>query len=416
MKRIVLLVAALFAATMPVASAAGPVDITFLHAMPGPLGQALKQIVDGFNATQQEVRVRAEFAGNYDQLLQKTMAQLAAGQRPDLAQLEVSLVPRLAAGGHLLPLNPLLNMGNWQDFWPVFRRQATLASIGGTVWSIPFNNSDPVLYYNRSMFDEARIVTPPATWDALLEAARGLTQPGRVTGLGLILSDIWILEGTIWSAGGEVLSDDGQHLLLDSPEALRAVDYWARAVREGTARVYPDIQSWQADFAAGRVAMGFGSIVSWRFLQPQIRFPLSVARMPYVSRPAVPVGGANLAIFKDIAPDQRQATWQFVEWLTEPAQQARWAGLTGYLPVRRSATTNPQYAPLLNLHATPSLKVGIDQLPFARPRPTAPGYVQVQVEMRNMLEQILLQSADPRGVVRQTVERANRILAEEATR
>jgi len=36
--------------------------------------------------------------------------------------------------------------------------------------------------------------------------------------------------------------------------------------------------------------------------------------------------------------------------------------------------------------------------------------------MRNMLEQILLQSADPRGVVRQTVERANRILAEEATR
>ena len=105
-----------------------------------------------------------------------------------------------------------------------------------------------------------------------------------------------------------------------------------------------------------------------------------------------------------------------MEWLTEPVQQARWAGLTGYLPVRRSATTNPQYAPLLNLPATPSLKVGIDQLPFARPRPTAPGYVQVQVEMRNMLEQILLQGADPRGVVRQTVERANRILAEEATR
>ena len=43
-------------------------------------------------------------------------------------------------------------------------------------------------------------------------------------------------------------------------------------------------------------------------------------------------------------------------------------------------------------------------------------YVQVQVEMRNMLEQILLQGTDPRGVVRQTVERANRILTEEATR
>jgi len=62
MKRIVLLVAALFAATMPVASAAGPVDITFLHAMPGPLGQALKQIVDGLNAAPQEVRVLEEFA------------------------------------------------------------------------------------------------------------------------------------------------------------------------------------------------------------------------------------------------------------------------------------------------------------------------------------------------------------------
>ena len=90
MKRIVLLVAAVFAATMPAASAAGPVDITFLHAMPGPLGQALKQIVDGFNATQQEVRVRAEFAGNYDQLLQKTMAQLAAGQGPGRATASAS--------------------------------------------------------------------------------------------------------------------------------------------------------------------------------------------------------------------------------------------------------------------------------------------------------------------------------------
>jgi sn-glycerol 3-phosphate transport system substrate-binding protein len=58
--------------------------------------------------------------------------------------------------------------------------------------------------------------------------------------------------------------------------------------------------------------------------------------MPYISQSAAPVGGANLAIFKDIPAAQRQAAWQFVEWLTEPAQQARWAGLTGYLPVRRS--------------------------------------------------------------------------------
>lgn len=42
----------------------------------------------------------------------------------------------------------------------------------GTTYAIPFHNSTPILYYNKTMFDRAGIKQPPQTWAELLADAK----------------------------------------------------------------------------------------------------------------------------------------------------------------------------------------------------------------------------------------------------
>ncbi len=53
-------------------------------------------------------------------------------------------------------------------------------------------------------------------------------------------------------------------------------------------------------------------------------------------------GGASLALSR--TTPRREAAWTLLEFLAEPAQQARFYQLTGDLPARQSAWTDPALA------------------------------------------------------------------------
>ncbi len=95
MKKVLLSLAALLFAT----ASAQPTELSFQHAMSGPLGEAVTAMVEKYNAEQSDVVVNEKFIGSYDQALQKILAQLAGETSPDIAQLEVALVARVAESG-----------------------------------------------------------------------------------------------------------------------------------------------------------------------------------------------------------------------------------------------------------------------------------------------------------------------------
>lgn len=55
------------------------------------------------------------------------------------------------------------------EFWPAMHKNA---QVMGVTYAIPFHNSTPILYYNKTMFDKAGITQAPQTWQALLEDAK----------------------------------------------------------------------------------------------------------------------------------------------------------------------------------------------------------------------------------------------------
>src|SRR4051812_15141497 len=74
----------------------------------------------------------------------------------------------------------------------------------------------------------------------------------------------------------------------------------------------------------------------------------------------VQVGGGSLWMVGKGKSDQtKAATWDFFKYLNEPEQQALWAKLTGYIPVRKEAATLPDVTETWK--AQPNYKVAYDQ-------------------------------------------------------
>ena len=101
--------------------------------------------------------------------------------------------------------------------------------------------------------------------------------------------------------------------------------------------------------------------------------------MPYPG--ASLAGGSSLVLFR--SSRSPEATWKWMEYLSEPAQQARFYELSGDLPARRSAwklaglASNPRAAPFLA------------QLERAAPTPKVPEWERIATRVAECAEQVM---------------------------
>lgn len=375
----------LFALTL-LSSASAKTEVTFMYGLGGELGKAIEKMIKQFNTSQNDVVVRGEFANDYEGVVQKALAGIAADQpAADILQLEVSYVPRIAASGALVNLKTMPGFQkSFNSFWPVFKTQVTRED--GNVYSMPWNNSNPVLYYNPELLKKAGLNAPPRTYPQLRLAAKKIKAATGQPAIALS-SYPWVLEGAIWSNGGEVV-DNGK-LLLDQPAAKQVIADWAGFFRDGSAVLQTN--NTPADFAAGKVAMFMGSVASRPGLNASVPFKFGTAPLPYYKKPVVPVGGATLAISKGVSKERQDAAWTFINWLAQPEQQFSWIKMANYVPITRTTSSLPAYKAYIA--TARGLEVGGQQLPYARPRPVTAGYVQGSQEIVKALDKIFIQNA-----------------------
>jgi sn-glycerol 3-phosphate transport system substrate-binding protein len=246
----------------------------------------------------------------------------------------------------------------------------------GVYWSIPFQRSTPVLYYNVDMLAEAGFTEAPKNNEELLEMAMALTTEDRY---GLLIPvqgtfPIWMVESFV-DAYGQPFSDpaDPTTVYLDTPETLAALTYISEL---GTVHnVMPAGGSAWGDtptaFLAGQAAMIYHTTGSLTNILNNATFEVGVAFTP--SGPAgedgtgygTPTGGGNLYIFNDGSKSEEElaAAWAWVEYLSSPEVQADWGAASGYVAARMSSW---ELEPLASLVAEkPQYAVARDQLEIA---------------------------------------------------
>ncbi len=388
--------------------------LRFWHAMGGPLGKSLDALVLGYNAAGKS-RVESVSMGQYEALSQKIMAAVAAGGPPDLAQCYEAWTANLVENGSIVPFDRFLAGADGEalraDLVPVFLDASTQ---DGAVWSFPFNKSVRCLYYNQDLFREAGLAAPPRTWAEYRAWATKLTvdadedgKPERYGFASQITASMF--ENLIVQNGGSLLNEAETRVAFDSPAGLAALEFMADLlVRDGTSLVSSGFE-YQNEFLAGKVAMIEGSSVTLAFLEGKYSFPLGIAALPAGKIDTQLVAGTDVVIFAT-TPEREAAAFEFVRWFTDPAQTARWAAETGYLPVRRSAFQEPVLAAKLAAH--PGLREAYAQLDRARAQPKAKGWFAGRTILeRDAIEPVLRGQMQPADALRAAAAKANEEMA-----
>jgi sn-glycerol 3-phosphate transport system substrate-binding protein len=366
-----------------VPAAAGATEIAFWHAMGDPGLSAIIKMSNDFNTSQQKCHVTPTYQGSYDDELNKLKAGLQGKDTPAVVQL-YDIGTRLMID--LKVATPVQNYIDKEkyDISDLEPNVLSYYSVNNKLFSMPFNTSNPILYYNVDMFKAAGLdpAKPPRTFDDFVAAARKLTKKdasGKVTTYGANFAIYgWFFEQFLAVSGANFV-DNGNgrqavatKALFNGAEGLKIMNWWKSMVDEGImSNIGRKTADSRAAFLAGQTAMILESTASLRGLLDgsKGKFELGTGFLPRPDEAAYQksgtiIGGASLWIINTRPQAEQDCAWEFIKFQSSPAEQAFWHTSTGYYPIRKAAyneqldkdwvTKYPQFTTAVNqLHAAP---------------------------------------------------------------
>jgi multiple sugar transport system substrate-binding protein len=346
MSRLGLVVSLLLCAACRAASAA-PVVIEF-WAM-GREGEVVQQLVPGFEQRTPGVRVRVQQIP-WSAAHEKLLTAFVGDAMPDVFQAGNTWLPELVALDAVAPLDARVAATAASDDFPGIRDTNV---IDGATYGVPWYVDTRLLFYRSDLLAQAGVTQPPSSWDTWLDAMARVKQRAGARAYAILLPVTeWqtpVILGLQLNAG--LLRDHDQYGDFRGAPFRRAFDFYLDLFRRGLAPHAGEAQvaNLYQDFANGFFT--FYITGPWNIGEFGRRLPAGVAEhwatapMPSAdgTYPGVSIaGGASLAISRRSA--HADAAWQWIAYLTEPAQQLAFYRLTGDLPSRRSAWTDPVLA------------------------------------------------------------------------
>lgn len=385
-----------------------PVTIEFWTLLTGSLAETLDQQVQAFNASQDEVEVVNIFQGTYEELNQKLLAAVSAGNAPPVTMIDYILVPYYAQQGVFLPLSEVATEEELAFYFPQLLEDL---SYQGEVYGLPYNRSTQGLYYNKDMFAEVGLDPddPPETWEEFAEYARIIDEssPDR---FGSYAHHIrWYFE-PFANEWGAQMNDENCNPTFHETGAVEAMEffqdlYHEEGVVDLPANLTGTFDQQSLEFITERTGMIRGSTAIQGFIGSVVDFDWGFAMWPAgPERRAVSHGGGNLVITTNTTPEQREAAWKFLKWLTAPEQSAEFHMATGYMPSSPAVLDLPEVQAFHEEH--PSWLVSVEQLEFALPTAcvvvnTSAIYHSVITEA---IDRIIINNEDPETVLNQAAE------------
>jgi sn-glycerol 3-phosphate transport system substrate-binding protein len=367
------------------AGAQGAVSLRYYYPVgaSGPLNVLMTAMVNDFNASHPGIHVEPVFAGNYVETMAKAMTAVLGGTPPDVAVLDTPELYSLLDRDAIIPLDDLIAKTGGKAWLDDYYGALLLnAKSNGHVYSIPWQRSTPIFYYNRDLFRKAGLdpSRAPKDWTELAEYGQKLTirdSSGQVTqwGVEAPVADTspWVFQGFLIEAGANFFDPNlGKWVKFNSPEAVSALQYILDL--QNKYKVHPtgptSVAFWSQapqDFIQQKAAMIYSTTGNMTFIRTNAKFDWSAGFMPAGKRYGAPTGGGSFYVFNKIPQDRVQAAWTFITWMTSPANAARWSIGTGYVPIRKTELSTPAFSAYLKqvpqaLTATLQLRVAGEQM------------------------------------------------------
>lgn len=415
------------------ASAAGAADRTKFElwtGLTGDLGGVVDQVCKRFNDSQDKYEIVCTSQGSYDQALQNAIAAFRVKKNPTIVQIFDAGTLDLMLSGAYYPMKKLMSDNgievNWDDYIPAI--WAYFGSSKGEMFSLPFNNSTAMLYWNKTAFAKIGKTEAPKTWEEAFADMRKLKAAGYECAMGWN-NDTWqSMEQFTAAHGLPVASKDNGFSGLDAeitvhkePKFVQYVKELKKAYDDGVLKIkIPETGATITQaFASGDCQMMMTSIADHgtvgKTAKPGMEW--DVAMLPVyegTKRHNTFIGGASLWVLNGRSSEEYKGAAAFLSFLAKPESALFWSTNTGYVPVTKSGFdymnaqgfyNQPQFKG--REKAIASLTVGpIDNIKGIR----LGGFVTIRKEFRDALTDIMAGKVSVEDGLAAAADRSNAVL------
>lgn len=350
--------------------------VTFWHSMGGKGQEALNAIVEDYNSSQEAIQVNAEYQGTYDESLTKFNAVAGSDSAPTMIQTFEIGTKAMINSGQITPIQEFVDADGY-DMSGLEENITNYYSLDGKFYSMPFNSSTPVMYYNKDAFKAAGLdpEAAPETFEEIIEANKAIVAANPDMKGFALQAYGWLWEQLLANQGALLLNNDNGR--TDTPTEIgwteeegKSIFNWVKQmVDDGTFANYgTNGDNMVAGFLAGDVAMFLQSSASSRDVIDNAPFEVGIAYLPHPEakeRQGVVIGGASLWMIDGKPEEEQKAAWEFMKYLQTPEVQAKWHVGTGYFAINPAAYEEQT---VIDAYAEkPQLQVTVDQLQATKP-------------------------------------------------
>jgi sn-glycerol 3-phosphate transport system substrate-binding protein len=350
----VALVCALAVLALPPAAQART-EIHFWHAMTGALGEALETQAKQFNDSQGEYEVKPLRKGSYPETLTAAIAAYRQKNPPHIVQVFEVGTQTMMLSGAVYPVHELMQQNevkiDWNDF---IKPVVGYYTKDGKLYSMPYNSSTPILYYNKDAFKKAGLdpEKPPKTWSEVEAYSKKILAAGAAK-CGF---------STSWPSWTMV---ENMHATHDQPFATKNNGFGGvegvelLINREFGQKHIAALAAWQKEniysyggrggaadpkFMSGDCAMLIQSSAVISGFTKAVKHEWGTAELPHWGAPYKKatsiIGGATLWVLKGKPQAEYRGVARFLEFLAKPENQMWWHVNTGYLAISNTAVRN----------------------------------------------------------------------------
>ncbi len=356
-------------------------------------------------------------------LLDKIRVAFPAGQAPDMAEIQLTWAPDLAASGMLQEIN-LADFGYTQDkFWPGALRGSLWQ---GKLYGIPKRNETMAFIYNRDIFEKAGLdpTHGPDTWEDVKTFSKQIRERTGKAGFGLCAKSNnsntpYRYMPVTWAYGGGALDETAdapkyEKSLFDTDANIAALQWMTDMFTSGYAP-QSSLTNTQTEvrnlFVSGEIAMMIDKPDAYPIIKN--KSPDAAEKMVYALMPRGPVrravvfGGWNAVLFKGAKnPDAAKA---LIGNMTSPLWSLR-LSYEASNPGNRDAFLLPEQQQ--RLKEIKFLDIATEMMQYGISFPAIPEAADIMnLMVPQMVQDAMTKTKTPEQSAKDTAKKVNDLLA-----
>ncbi|MCX3067741.1 MAG: ABC transporter substrate-binding protein [Cetobacterium sp.] len=347
-----------------------PIEIEYWHVASESFGGGtIKELVKNFNEKNSDIKVIEKFNPDmYKGLTQNLQVAVAARKKPAIVQMGYSYLNYANDNFDYVTAQEII-----EKYFPEDKNYLNnsflsnileLGQVNGKQVGIPYSISNPIMYINSDLMNEAGIdiANTPKDWETVRKYSEIIKE--KTGNMGLFVqeyADNWAQQALIEGNGGKILIEkDGKTIpTFASKEASEAYQYLADMVQDNIALHASNDEGFQT-FLNGKLGMVITTIGKRDNFESTANFKIIGEKFPLFNgkERRLPAGGNMLMIMTDNSEEQK-ASWKFMKYLLEEEASEKWTKGTGYLP---SAIQNENSGIAKFLNENQLMRVANEQL------------------------------------------------------